>query len=113
MGKADKHSARRRARVEETEEKWGGRTSTDPKQKTQPDGDEELCQYGLCGDACMPLRWKDTKKARSLKKKNMEAEGQSDVKHRLQRAKIGYSLKKLYSVCQRFYKFCLINSQTR
>lgn len=68
MGKADKHSARRRARVEETEEKWGGQTSTDPKQKTQPDGDEELCQYGLCGDTCVPLRWKDTKKARSLKK---------------------------------------------
>lgn len=67
MSKADKRSARRRARVEETEEKWGGRTSTDPKQKTQPDGDEELCQYGLCGDTCMPLRWKDTKKARSLK----------------------------------------------
>lgn len=35
----------------------------------------------------------------------MEAEGQSDVKHRLQRAKIRYSLKKLFSVCHRFYKF--------
>lgn len=36
------------------------------KQKTQPDGDEEPCQYGLCCDACRaegrrhaaPERWR-------------------------------------------------------
>lgn len=28
------------------------RASVLSKQKTQPDGDEEPCQYGLCYDAC-------------------------------------------------------------
>lgn len=40
--------------MEETEEN-SGKMSTDPKQKTQPDGDEELCQFGLGCDACRVL----------------------------------------------------------
>lgn len=48
------HCARRRARMEETEEN-SGKMSADPKQKTQPDGDQELCQFGLCCDACRVL----------------------------------------------------------
>ena len=56
--------ARRRAGVEETEEKSGTRRSTDPKQKTQPDGDEDFCQYDLFCDACRLLRWRDRAETR-------------------------------------------------
>lgn len=43
--------------------------STDPKQKTQPDGDEEFCQYGLCCDTYRLLRWGDRKKTRFFKER--------------------------------------------
>lgn len=66
-GWADTHSARRGAAVEEMEEKSGKQTSTDPKQKTQPDGDEEFCQYGLCCDACRLLWWWEEEEARLLR----------------------------------------------
>lgn len=63
--------------MEETEEKSGERTSADPKQKTQPDGDVEFCQYGLCCDACRLPRWRDRKKARFFKEiwKKWDREG--------------------------------------
>lgn len=60
--------------MEETAEKSGEQMSTDLKQKTQPDGHEEFCQYGLCCDACKLLLWRDReKKDRSLKEDERES----------------------------------------
>ena len=63
--------------MEETEEKSGKRTSADPKQKTQPDGDEESCQYGSRCDVCGLLCGGRTgKKARPRKMEEVASVGQ-------------------------------------
>lgn len=87
--------------MEETEEKSGTRTSTDPKRKTQPDRDEEFRQYSLCCDACRLLWWRDREDVRLVKEKwKKERAGE----HRLGGAKIG-------AVPKLSHNFCLIYNQ--
>lgn len=61
------------------------RASTDPKQKTQPDGDEELCQYGLCCDAWRLLWCRDGGDAKLFKERWEKKDRKGNIGYEVQK----------------------------